>query len=190
MVRLVLASASPRRVELLGQVGMAPDIVAPSHVDESLLVRELPRQHAARLAEAKARAIAAGYPDDYVLGADTVVAVGRRILGKAETPKEARRFLELLSGRRHKVYGGVAVVAPGGRVHSRVVVTAVTFKCLGEDEIRAYLESGEWEDKAGAYAIQGRAALFVRQIGGSYSNVVGLPLFETAALLKGLGYKP
>jgi septum formation protein len=169
---------------------MAPDLVVPSHVDESPLARELPRQHASRLAEAKARAVTADHPDDYVLGADTVVAVGRRILGKAETPKEARRFLELLSGRSHRVHGGVAVVAPGGRVHVRVVVTAVTFKHLGEDEIRAYLDTGEWRDKAGAYAIQGRAALFVRQIGGSYSNVVGLPLFETASLLKGLGYRP
>ncbi|MEO5337498.1 MAG: Maf family protein [Magnetospirillum sp. WYHS-4] len=189
MSRLVLASASPRRVELLAQVGIVPDAIQPSRVDESVRPRELPRRHAQRLAEAKARAVADGFPGAYLLGADTVVACGRRILGKAETEAEARRFLDLLSGRRHRVYGGVAIVGPDGKVHSRMVVTAVAFKRLSGEEIDAYLASGEWRDKAGAYGIQGRAALFVRGIVGSYSNVVGLPLFETAALLRGLGYR-
>jgi septum formation protein len=142
------------------------------------------------LAEAKARAVASQVPGAFVLGADTVVACGRRVLPKAEEESEARSCLALLSGRRHRVMGGVALIDPAGRLVSRLVVTAVTFKRLEPAEIDAYLASGEWLGKAGGYAIQGLAALYVRQIVGSYSNVVGLPLFETAALLKGLGYAP
>lgn len=184
---LILASASPRRLELLRQVGVEPDLVSPADVDESVLKRELPRDHACRLAAEKAACVAAGHPDAFVLGADTVVACGRRILGKTEDKAEALRFLTLLSGRRHRVYGGVCVMAPDGRSIRRVVQTAVTFKRLSAEEIERYLADGEWRGKAGAYAIQGRAAVFVRQLGGSYSNVVGLPLFETMAMLRGLG---
>jgi septum formation protein len=187
--RLVLASASPRRVQLLQQIGFAPDVVAPADVDECPLPRELPRDQARRLAEAKASAVAARFPGDYVLAADTVVACGRRSLPKADDEAEARAILGMLSGRRHRVLGGIAVTGPDGRTHVRVVTTAVAFKRLEADEVGAYMASGEWRDKAGAYGIQGRAALFVRWIGGSYSNVVGLPLFETASLLKGLGYR-
>jgi len=188
--RFILASASPRRTDLLAQVGLTPAAVVPAAVDEQPLKDERPRGLARRLAEAKARAVADAYPDDAVLGADTVVAVGRRMLAKAADEAEARRFLELLSGRRHKVLGGIAVVLPGGRVLSRLVETAVRFKRLSGDDIAAYLASGEWRGKAGAYAIQGRAAAFVAAINGSYSNVVGLPLYETCGLLAGQGIVP
>jgi septum formation protein len=187
MPRLILASASPRRLELLHQIGLVPDLVEPSAIPEDALPRELPRAHALRLAEAKARAAAQRYPGDFVLGADTVVGCGRRILPKALDEATARRCLALLSGRRHRVLGGVVVLAPDGRMSRRLVTSIVTFKRLEAAEIEAYLQSGEWHDKAGGYAIQGRAAAFVRHLSGSYSNVVGLPLYETAALLKGLG---
>jgi septum formation protein len=185
---LVLASASPRRLDLLRQVALEPDLVDPAELDESALEDELPAQHASRLAAAKARAVAARHPGAFVLGADTVVACGRRILPKADDAATARRCLVLLSGRRHRVHGGVALVTPSGRLASRHVQTIVAFKRLTEADIAAYLDCGEWQGKAGGYAIQGRAALFVRQIGGSYSNVVGLPLFETASLLAGQGF--
>jgi septum formation protein len=188
MTRLVLASASPRRLELLRQVGIEPGAVDPADIDESVRPRELPMQYARRLAEEKAAAVAARHPGDFVLAADTVVACGRRILPKAEDEKTARACLELLSGRRHRVHGGIAVAAPGGRAKARVVTTAVVFKRLEEAEIAAYLASGEWRGKAGGYAIQGRAAVFVRTISGAYPNVVGLPLYETASLLRGLGW--
>jgi septum formation protein len=185
---LVLASASPRRLDLLRQVALDPDLVDPAELDESALKDELPAQHASRLAAAKARAVAARHLGAFVLGADTVVACGRRILPKADDAATARRCLALLSGRRHRVHGGVALVTPSGKLASRHVQTIVAFKRLTEAEIAAYLDCGEWRGKAGGYAIQGRAALFVRQIGGSYSNVVGLPLFETASLLAGQGF--
>jgi septum formation protein len=186
---LVLASASPRRRELLAQIGIVPDRVAAADLDEAPLARELPRDHALRLAEAKARAIAGENPDALVLGADTVVALGRRILPKADDEATARQCLMRLSGRRHRVLGGVCIVAPGGIVRTRLVTSVVGFKQLAAAEIAAYLASGEWRGKAGGYAIQGRAAAFVRFLSGSYSNVVGLPLFETAQLLDGLGYR-
>lgn len=189
MPRLILASASPRRLELLRQIGLIPDRVEPAALDERALPRELPRLHAARLAAAKARSVARAFPDDFVLAADTVVACGRRILPKALDEASVRRSLELLSGRRHRVIGAVCAIAPGGRTAARLVTTVVTFKRLEGREIEAYLAAGEWHDKAGGYAVQGRAAAFVRHLSGSYSNVVGLPLFETAALLKGLGYR-
>jgi septum formation protein len=186
--RLVLASASPRRRDLLAQIGLAPDTVAPADIDETPLRGELPRPHALRLARAKAAAAAtAGDPAAFVLAADTVVAAGRRILGKPADAAEAARFLALLSGRRHRVVTAVAL-HHAGRITERAVETAVKFKRLSEAEIAAYLASGEWRDKAGGYAIQGRAAAFVPWIGGSYSNVVGLPLTETLALLRGAGY--
>lgn len=185
---LVLASASPRRLDLLRQIGLTPDHIDPAHVDETPSPKELPAKHAARLALAKAQAVAARHRGAYVLAADTVVACGRRILPKAETVADARACLKLLSGRRHRVLTGVAVIAPGGRDVVRVAETAVRFRRLSDDDIRAYLAAGEWHGKAGGYAIQGRAAAFAAWLGGSYSNVVGLPLYETAALLAGLGY--
>lgn len=185
---LILASASPRRVDLLAQIGIAPDAIRPADIDESPLADEKPREHAARLALSKAQAVAPDAPGAFVLAADTVVGVGRRILPKAEDEATARRCLSLMSGRRHRVYGGVALVAPGGRTLTRLVITDVRMKRLGADEITAYIECGEWRGKAGGYAIQGRAATYIAWIGGSYSNVVGLPLYETAALLRGAGY--
>jgi len=188
--KLVLASASPRRHDLLRQIGIEPAAIDPAEIDETPLKGELPRDHAERLAQAKAEAVAVRHAGAFVLAADTVVALGRRILPKADDETTARRCLELLSGRRHRVMGGVAVCAPDGRVARRLVTTVVKVKRLTEPEIEAYLASGEWHGKAGGYAIQGRAAGFIPAINGSYSNVVGLPLAETAALLSGLGYRP
>ena len=185
---LVLASASPRRLELLAQVGLKPDAVDPAAIDETPHRRELPRSLARRLAAAKAAAVAARHPQSYVLAADTVVACGRRILPKAETVDEARACLEILSGRRHRVWGGITVAAPGGRMSSDVVCTVDALTRLTAAETDGYLASGEWRGKAGGYAIQGRAAAFIRFLEGSYSNVVGLPLYETVMLLGGLGF--
>ena len=182
---LILASASPRRLALLSQIGVTPDRVVSPEVDETPLRGELPRALALRLARAKAAAVSA--PDAGVLAADTVVAAGRRILGKATTEAEARACLVLLSGRRHRVYSGVVLVAAGRRTE-RLVQSVVTFARLTESQMRAYLASGEWHGKAGGYAIQGLAASFIRFVSGSYSNVVGLPLFETAQLLRGAGW--
>lgn len=187
MPRLILASASPRRLDLLKQIGIVPDAIVPADVDETPLPRELPAQLAKRLAAAKAEAVAAREGDAVVLAADTVVACGRRILPKAESRDEAERCLRLLSGRRHRVYGGVALAIPDGRRAVRLVTTIVSFKRLTPAEIGAYLDSGEWQGKAGGYAIQGRAAAFVKAINGSYTNVVGLDLFTVAALLHGVG---
>ena len=187
---LVLASASPRRLELLRQVGIEPATVAPAAIDETPRARELPAHYARRMAREKAEAVAADHAEAFVLGADTVVALGRRILPKAEDEAAARACLERLSGRRHRVLGGRVVIAPDGRRAERLVATAVTFKRLEAREIAAYLASGEWRGKAGGYAIQGRAAAFIPRINGSYPNVVGLPLTETLALLTGLGYAP
>lgn len=187
--RLILASVSPRRLDLLKQIGIVPDEVVAADIDEKPLRRELPAALAERLAAAKARRVAERFPGDIVLAADAVVACGRRVLPKAADESDARDCLRLLSGRRHRVHGGVAVVGPDGRLHSRLVTTVVTFKRLGAREIGDYLASGEWRDKAGAYAIQGRAAAFVARVNGSYSNVVGLPLYETATLLDGLGFR-
>ncbi len=188
LAHLVLASASPRRLDLLRQIGIEPDLVVPAEVDETPLAKERPADHARRLAAAKAEAVAPAHPDSFVLAADTVVALGRRILPKPADEGEARRCLERLSGRRHRVLGAVSLRAPGGRKAARLVITQVRFKRLAPEEIAGYLASEEWRDKAGGYAIQGRAAAFVPAINGSYSNVVGLPLAETAALLRGLGY--
>jgi septum formation protein len=187
---LVLASASPRRRDLLAQIGLVPDRIAPAAIDETPLPGELPEAHARRLAALKAAAGAALHPGAFVLGADTVVALGRRILPKAEDAATAGRCLALLSGRRHRVLGGVVLVGPGGTRAERLVTSTVTFKRLTAAEIDAYLASGEWRGKAGGYAIQGRAAAFVRFLAGSYSNVVGLPLYETAQILAGLGALP
>lgn len=186
--RLVLASASPRRLALLQQLGVAPDEVAPAEVDETPKRDERSRQLAMRLAVDKGRAVAARFQSAYVLSADTVVAVGRRILPKAEVQTEARACLALLSGRSHDVLTGVSIQAPDGRTAQRLVESRVTFKRLSHLEVEAYIASGEWHGKAGGYAIQGRASAFISHITGSYSAIVGLPLHETAALLEGLGY--
>ena len=186
---LVLASASPRRLELLAQVGVTPTGIDPADLDEAPLSKETPRLLALRLARAKAQAVAARHPDAYVLGADTVVVVGRRVLPKAMDEDEAGACLDLLSGRAHRVLTGVAVVAPGGRQAARLSETRVHFKRLSPAERAGYLASGEWRGKAGGYAIQGAAGGFVLQLQGSYSGVVGLPLYETLCLLEGLGYR-
>jgi septum formation protein len=186
---LVLASASPRRLELLRQIGIVPDCVDPADIGEAALKGELPAAHVLRLARAKAEAVRPRHPGAFILAADTVVACGRRILGKPADESAARGFLTLLSGRRHRVYGGVAVIDPSGRMVTRRVVSQVAFKRLSDPELAFYLATGEWQGKAGGYAIQGRAATLVSWMQGSYSNVVGLPLFETAQLLAGLGYR-
>lgn len=189
-VPLVLASASPRRLDLLRQIDIEPDRVDPADIDETPLPKELPADYARRMAQEKARAVAARQAGTFILAADTVVAVGRRILPKAEDQADARSCLELLSGRRHKVMGGVALIDPAGKLRWRLVATAVVFKRLHSDEIEAYIESGEWQGKAGGYAIQGRAAALIPSINGSYSNVVGLPLAEVSSLMAGSGFKP
>lgn len=188
--RLILASASPRRLALLQQVGLDPAICAPADIDETPEKDELPRQLAKRLAAGKADVVAQKYPEDLVLAADTVVACGRRILPKAETEDEARDCLKLLSGRRHRVYTGVSLVTPDGHRYDRLVQSTVTFKTLSENEVATYLASREWRGKAGGYAIQGLPAVFIRQMQGSYSSVVGLPLFEVASLLASADYEP
>ncbi|WP_373085962.1 nucleoside triphosphate pyrophosphatase [Sneathiella sp.] len=187
-VTLVLASASPRRLALLKQLGITPDIIDPADIDEMTLSGERPRDLAFRLATEKAAAVSGRHAGAFILSADTVVAVGRRALGKARDEREARKFLSLLSGRRHRVHTGVTLITPDKKVISRVVSTAVIFKPLNEAEIRGYLQTEEWRDKAGGYAIQGRAAAFIRDIQGSYSNVVGLPLFDIGNLLGGNGF--
>jgi septum formation protein len=186
---LVLASASPRRLDLLRQIGIAPARVEPAEIDETPLKGELPAQYARRIATAKLDAVAPRHPESFVLAADTVVACGRRILPKAEDQNTVRRCLELLGGRRHHVLGAIAIAAPGGQRSLRVVDTAVIFKRLSEAEIAAYVAGGEGLGKAGGYAVQGHAAVFVRAINGSYSNVVGLSLYDAAAMLTGLGFK-
>ncbi len=185
---LILASASPRRLALLEQVGLSPDRVVPADIDETALKGELPRALAQRLALGKGQVVADRNPDAYVLSADTVVACGRRLLEKPADETEARQFLEMLSGRRHKVIGGIALHVPQKRVLERTVETVVQFKKLGRSEIDAYIESGEWEGKAGGYAIQGLAEAYIKFIRGSYSNVVGLSLYDTMQMLKGSGY--
>ena len=185
-MRLILASASPRRLDLLARIGIVPDAVVPADVDESVPAGELPRQHALRLAREKAQAVAVS--DALVLGADTVVALGRRILPKVEDEQVLRACMRLLSGRRHRVMTGVALVLPGGEIRERLVETVIAMKRLSEDEIAYYASHGEWRGKAGGYALQGYGEVYVRHIAGSYSNVVGLPLAETRMLLKSAGY--
>jgi len=187
--RLILASASPRRLDLLKQIGIIPHCVIAAELDESPLKDELPAAHAKRLARAKAEAIAAGNPGAFILAADTVVACGRRILPKAETEQQAKDCLRLLSGRRHRVLGGVCLIGPDGKRSEKLVTTQVTFRHLESRETKLYLAGSEWQGKAGGYAIQGKAAVFVRALSGSYSNVVGLPLQEVYGLLRGLGYE-
>ncbi|MCX5518088.1 Maf-like protein [Kaistia defluvii] len=192
--KLLLASGSPRRLQLLAQAGLEPDSLLPTSVDETPLKNELPRSLAKRLARSKAdaaRAMAARTPefaDAYILAADTVVAVGRRILPKAEFHDQAAECIRLLSGRSHRVYTAVCLLTPKGSVRQRLVESKVRFKRLGRQEIDTYLGSGEWRDKAGGYAIQGLAGTFVVKLVGSYTSVVGLPLYETIAMLDGEGF--
>ena len=185
---LVLASASPRRIELLAQLGVTPDRIDPADIDETPLKGETPPRLAERLARSKAEVVAARAPEALVLAADTVVAVGRRFLEKAADEAEAARFLRLLSGRNHRVFTGVAL-ARGEAITTRVVETRVSFKTLSEAEIVAYVATGDWRGKAGAYGIQGPAGAFVRRIVGSHPAVMGLPLYETANLLTGAGWR-
>ena len=193
-VRLVLASASPRRLQLLERAGLAPDLLNPSDVDETARKRETPRALSMRLARAKAeRALEMPLVRDlgsnvFVIAADTVVGLGRRILPKAQTPEEARDCLSLLSGRSHWVYSTICLIAPRNRVSTRCVETKVRFKRLSREDLDSYVASEEWRGKAGGYAIQGRAEAFVRMLTGSYSGVVGLPLYETVRLLECAGY--
>ncbi|MDR3520388.1 MAG: Maf family nucleotide pyrophosphatase [Acidocella sp.] len=187
MNRLVLASASPRRLQLLAQIGLEPDKVFAPNIDESAAPQESPRVYAQRMALAK---LAACPHAAYVISADTVVAAGARILPKTENLHDAETCLCLLAGRRHRVYTAVAVRAPNGKVAARVVMSVVGFARLEAAQVQAYLASGEWQGKAGGYAIQGKAAAFIDFISGSYSGIVGLPLHETALLLRGLGYRP
>jgi septum formation protein len=187
-VRLILASASPRRLDLLARIGVIPDEVVPADIDESVPKGELPREHALRLAHEKAGAVAARHPDALVLAADTVVAVGRRILPKVEDEETLRACMKLLSGRRHRVMTGVALVAPNRPLRTRLVETMIAMKPLSAEEIDFYAAHGEWRGKAGGYALQGYGEVYVRSMSGSYSNVVGLPLAETRNLLKAAGY--
>ena len=191
---LILASGSARRLSLLDQIGIQPDRLLPANVDEVPLAKETPRALAKRLARTKAevsRRTADREPetrDAYVLAADTVVAVGRRVLPKPELTDEAANCLRLLSGRAHRVYTSICLITPKGRVRQKLVETRVRFKRLSREEIETYIASGEWQGKAGGYAVQGRAGAFVTKLIGSYSNVVGLPLYETMTLLMGEGY--
>lgn len=184
--RLILASASPRRRELLARLGVTPDAIAPADIDETPFRAELPRDYAKRMAREKA--LAAASDEAHVLAGDTVVAAGRRILPKAEDEATARRCLELLSGRRHTVLSAIALRAPDGTLREKLNETAVKFKRLSAEEIDAYIASGEWDGKAGGYAIQGAAEGLVSWLQGSHSGVVGLPLYETRILLKSAGF--
>lgn len=181
---LILASASPRRVELLAQLGITPAAIMPAALDETPLARELPHQLATRLATAKAQVVAAQNPHHVILAADTVVACGRRILPKAETDADVTQCLALLSGRRHRVYGGLCLITPDGKVRTKLVESVVKFKRILPEESAAYLASGEGIGKAGGYAIQGLAAGYITYISGSYSNIVGLDLYTVALLLR------
>jgi septum formation protein len=189
--KLWLASASPRRLDLLAQIDIKPDNVGPADINETPQSGETPRELARRLASEKAAAVLKNIPENedwIILAADTVVAQGRRILPKAETEETAKACLQLLSGRAHRVYSGVCLLYKGKSMH-RVVDTRVVMKKLSDEEIKTYLDSMEWQGKAGGYAIQGQADAFVKSLNGSYSNVVGLPLYETSSLLTGIGFK-
>lgn len=184
--KFILASASPRRRDLLAQIHLVPDVIIPADIDETPARGELPRPHAFRLASEKCHHVFAGHAQSVVLAADTVVGVGRRILPKTEDEASARQCLEILSGRAHRVYTGICVMS-GDMTLSRVVETRLTMKRLSRQEVEDYIKSGEWQGKAGGYGIQGYAGAFISKLNGSYTNVVGLPLFETRHLLMGAG---
>lgn len=185
---LVLASASPRRRDLLAQIGMPADTIHPADIDETARRGEKPRDYAVRIAAEKAQKAAALYPNDFVIAADTVVSIGTRILPKGESVDIARDCLKLMSGRRHRVMTAVTIHAPNGRISSRLVESVVAFKHLTCEEIEEYVLTNEWEGKAGAYGMQGCAARFVKFMSGSYTNIIGLPVYEVANMLSGLGY--
>jgi septum formation protein len=185
---LILASASPRRHDLLARLGIVPALIDPADIDETPLKTELPLSYAKRLADAKAAIVAVRNPAAIILAADTVVAAGRRILPKTDDAASARACLTLLSGRRHKVHTALTMIDPAGKARHRVATSIVAFAPLGQAQIDRYLASGEWQGKAGGYAIQGQAEAFVRYLAGSHSGVIGLPLFETCALLRAAGY--
>ncbi len=187
--KLILASASPRRKELLAQVGIIPDQIDPADIDETPHKADTPRDYVARLAAGKAEAVAARHEGAYVLAADTTVVVGRRILEKPPDEKQARQFLELMSGRRHRVISGICLMTPDGETIKRTPETIVQFKRLSRKEIAFYVASGEWEGAAGGYKIQGHAEAFIKFLRGSYSNVVGLSLYDTMPMLNGAGYR-
>ncbi len=187
-MRLILASASPRRLDLLARIGVTPDAVDPAEIDETPCKTERPQGYACRMADEKAAAVAARHPGALVLAADTVVAAGHRILPKAESAQQARDCLALLSGRRHRVLSAVTLIDAAGKAHRRLSNSLLTFTLLSPAEIDAYVEGGEWHGKAGGYAVQGHAEAWVRHLSGSHSGVVGLPLFETRALLRAAGY--
>lgn len=187
---LILASASPRRKDLLAQIGIIPDQIIPADIDETPHASELPRDYAGRVATQKAQAIAALQPDAFVLAADTAVACGRRILPKTEDENSTRECLTLISGRSHRVYSGVALIAPGGKLSARVVETRVKVRRLTDEHIDDYIASDEWRGKAGGYAIQGRFARHIISIIGSHPSVVGLPLYDVWNLLSGAGWSP
>ena len=183
MPPLILASASPRRQQLLARIGITADAIVPADIDETPLKAELPRVYAQRMAAEKAAVVAALHPDSAVLSGDTVVAVGRRILPKAESEADARHCLDLISGRRHQVLSAVTLTLPDGRSLHRLSENTVIFKRLHADEIQAYIAGGEWQGKAGGYAIQGTAEALIRSMSGSYSGIMGLPLYETRSML-------
>ena len=183
---LTLASASPRRLELLARLGVTPQAVAPADIDETPNANEAPRDYAKRMAREKAEAVVS---DNFVLGGDTVVALGQRILPKAEDEQTARQCLELISGRRHRVFSAIALKAPDGTIRAKLSESIVRFKRLSAEEMRDYLDSSDWDGKAGGYAIQGRAEGLILSLHGSHSGVVGLPLYETRALLKAAGFE-
>lgn len=185
---LILASASPRRLDLLAQIGLVPDAIIPADIDEAAEPHERPDHYARRMAAGKAALIARDHPGQYVLGGDTVVACGQRILPKAETEAEARQCMRLLCGRQHSVYGGICLITPAGEQKLRLSITQVRLRRLAADELAAYLAFGDWQGKAGGYAIQGMAARYIQRITGSYSNVVGLDLYAAAGLLRAAGF--
>lgn len=187
---LILASASPRRLELLKQMGVVPDQVIPADIDEAPRLREIPGKYTIRMASEKAAKVFNTHKESFILSADTVVAVGRRILPKAETAEETLACLQLLSGRSHAVLTAVCVVSPSGVQKTKLVISKVKFKRLSVDEIDSYISTKEWKGKAGGYGIQGKASALISYISGSYTGIVGLPLYETVHLLKGLGYDP
>lgn len=190
-LRLVLGSSSPRRVDLLSLAGFAPHAIDPADIDETPLKNETPQNHVKRLGRAKAEMVAARHDNAVVLAADTIVACGRRIIGKAENREGAKKQLALIAGRRHRVYTGLCVIKTGTekRIAEKLVCTFVRFKRLSEREIEQYLDSGEWEGKSGSYALQGRAAAFIEDISGSHTNVIGLPLCEARNILVSMGVK-
>lgn len=187
-MKLILASSSPRRQELLLSIGLKFDKAISPEVDETPLKGEIPRDYVKRISLLKARTVHSQVPEAYILAADTILEVGHKIILKPKDKEDARLILNHLSGRRHRIYTGVCVISPQGKDVCKVVLTRISLKRLTSPEIEDYLASGEWEGKAGAYGIQGKASKFVKFISGSYSNVVGLPLYETDCLLKGLGF--